>query len=586
MYPHKSQLVFNIGVTGHRNINPDEEQYLKVLSRDILKFISDTVVEIKKDLLDFYTDDIPKLRLITSLAEGFDRTAAHAALDFGYEIQCPLPFSRDDYSLDFQTRESKMEFYSLLQKTSAVYELNFGRDILDKPYLNAGTVLLEHTDILLAFWDGLPAKGPGGTGDIVELAAEKSIPVIHIKKDMEVVCEKKVFWKEAIEKEIRGILTPFEDIKNEENFPYIYFNENLERKSYAPVYNYIVKLFSPKYNEKDIYDTQSSTVSPTTITDFNQTQYFDYFFQEADSLAVLYSDYYRSAGSLRALIPLIANIALAVGFYWRWGENSNIINVIGFSLQVVLLYWMVRVIGERNEKNKWHQKFIDYRILAECLKNQSFLVPFGITLREVRISAYNKNDSISWINWQLRNVIRDLGLPNIAIDKSTLEDALSNLNNKLIVEQINYHKKNWYKIGVIAKRLEKLAVVLFTLGALATVTRVIIHYACQINPNLIWLPSPEHKVIKLPTFINMISLLLPAFGTAAFSLGGQAGFDKLVQRHNYMQEQLKNMSDEINEPKDESFLKIRNRVFKIISFMIDEVADWRMFIKSKGISKR
>jgi hypothetical protein len=586
MYPKKSRLVFNVGVTGHRDINFEESQCLMELSGDILKFISDAIEEIRKKIGDFYANEEPKLRLITCLAEGFDRITAHSALDLGYEIQCPLPFSRDEYSKDFQSSESKTEFYLLLQKAGAVYELDFGRSVIDKQYLNAGTILLEQTDILLAFWDGSPAKGPGGTGEIVEIAKEKSIPIIHINRNMEVLCENERIWKKEVNRAIRHLLIPYDSILNKNTFPYLYFNEKLENRSYAHLYDHIIKVFSPKRDKKINSEKKSPIVSHESKIKSKEKQYFEDFFKEADSLAIYYADYYRSAGVLRSLIPLLANISLAVGFYWRWGENSNIVNVIGFLFQAVFLYWMVRVVGKKNEKSKWHQKFIDYRILAECIKNQSYVTILGVTLRDIEISAYAENDSISWINWYLRNITRGIGLPNIIIDREIIEESIVNFNKELILDQMQYHKKSFDKISTVGKKLEKIGVLFFSSGALITVIRIVVHYACQINPSLIWLPNPGHKIIKLPVFINMLSLLLPAFGAVMFSLGAQAGFDKLAQRHLYMKDHLTNISAEIQRIKNESFITVRKKLFKVVTFMIDEVTDWRMFIKGKGISKR
>ena len=37
-------------------------------------------------------------------------------------------------------------------------------------YYDAGVMLVEGSDALLAVWDGLPAKGVGGTGDSCDFA--------------------------------------------------------------------------------------------------------------------------------------------------------------------------------------------------------------------------------------------------------------------------------------------------------------------------------------------------------------------------------------------------------------------------------
>ena len=41
----------------------------------------------------------------------------------------------------------------------------------------AGRLLVERSDRLIAVWDGLPARGPGGTADVVAYARALSRPV-------------------------------------------------------------------------------------------------------------------------------------------------------------------------------------------------------------------------------------------------------------------------------------------------------------------------------------------------------------------------------------------------------------------------
>ena len=47
-------------------------------------------------------------------------------------------------------------------------------------YLQAGRATVAHCDILIAVWDGLPPRGRGGTGEIVELAIQRGTAIIHL----------------------------------------------------------------------------------------------------------------------------------------------------------------------------------------------------------------------------------------------------------------------------------------------------------------------------------------------------------------------------------------------------------------------
>lgn len=592
MHPRKTRLVFSIGITGHRDISINEENCLRELCKEIFTHVSQNIKDIHQQASNIlYSKDNPCLNLITCLAEGFDSIAAEASLELGYELQCPLPYLRNEYIKDFQSAESKLRFSSLLTKASSVYEINLRGDSYEKAksYLNAGSVMLEHADILLAFWDGCPAKGLGGTGDIVELAREKGIPVICIDRDMQVDCEEEITWKAKIKELITRMLIPCEDLSNCNVFPYLYFEEELDKKSRALIYNSIIKLFSSKAHKKDGIgqeNTKDDSFSKTEIESANK-HYFDLFLEEANCNAIFYADKYRSAGMLRALIPLFANICLAIGFYWRWGgDNANIVNVIGFLSQAVLLYWFVRIVGVKNEKNKWHQKFIDYRVLAESIRYQTYLLPIGVTLREVEIPAYATNDNLSWVNWYLKCIVREIGLPNMIVDKDLVDNNICRFKQEALIEQICYHDKKAKHMTSIGNGLEKIGIIFFVAGAIITVVRVFIHFACQKYPDLACLPNKDHMIIKVPVFFNMLSLLLPAFGTVMFALGAQGGFERLGQRHLYMNEQLNRIYEGAEAFRFRTFLGSRKWVLEVVKLMINEVSDWRMFIKSKGISKR
>ena len=50
-------------------------------------------------------------------------------------------------------------------------------------YVLVGQSLVEAADVLVAIWDGEEGRGPGGTAHVVELALQRSVPVIHIDID-------------------------------------------------------------------------------------------------------------------------------------------------------------------------------------------------------------------------------------------------------------------------------------------------------------------------------------------------------------------------------------------------------------------
>jgi hypothetical protein len=119
--------------------------------------------------------------LVSPLAEGADRFAAHAGLARGWPLQVLLPFSQQRYEQDFPEAHSVAEFRLLLAQAQSVEALDGeGRLAAGEgeaaPYAALGGVLLTRIDFLLAVWTGAPKRGPGGTAEVIEnaLAAGKA----------------------------------------------------------------------------------------------------------------------------------------------------------------------------------------------------------------------------------------------------------------------------------------------------------------------------------------------------------------------------------------------------------------------------
>jgi hypothetical protein len=153
-----------VGVTGHRDLRDQDKPSLEA-----------RVVEIFTDLQKRYT--MTPLTLLTSLAEGADRLAAHAALKCGVGIMVPLPMPVEENRKDFSTEGSQQEFSELLAGATASFVLPYGPGVMpenvgdparrSQQYAAAGQYVLRHCHILLALWDGDKMEKTGGTSQIV-----------------------------------------------------------------------------------------------------------------------------------------------------------------------------------------------------------------------------------------------------------------------------------------------------------------------------------------------------------------------------------------------------------------------------------
>ncbi len=139
-----------IGISGHQGLAPDVIAYV--------------TQEIKSRLAA-----IPGVTGISSLAEGADQLFAKCVLDVGGSLEVIVPSK--DYRSTFTDQAARREYDHLLTLASRVTTLSFPAPS-EKAFLAAGKAIVDSCEVLFAVWDGQPARGSGGTADIVEYAQQ------------------------------------------------------------------------------------------------------------------------------------------------------------------------------------------------------------------------------------------------------------------------------------------------------------------------------------------------------------------------------------------------------------------------------
>ena len=185
--PPRVPLTFRVGTTGSRVLADGAVAGLRRQIRAVLG----EVALVLRDLAGAARDVgaaagpgviVPQLRVLSPLAEGADRLVAQAALSLGWALEVPMPFAQADYEADFPATVDA--FRALLARATHRLELDgsHGADEA-RSYEAVGQYVVENADLLIAVWDGHPARGRGGTGDIVRFAARAGVPVWWLPSD-------------------------------------------------------------------------------------------------------------------------------------------------------------------------------------------------------------------------------------------------------------------------------------------------------------------------------------------------------------------------------------------------------------------
>jgi hypothetical protein len=110
---------------------------------------------------------------VSSLAGGPDQLFARTVLDLGGTLEVVVPAEQYRDGLD---PDEQHGYDELVAKAEHVERLPFVEST-ELAHLAAGQAVVDRSERLVAVWDGKPARGTGGTADIVSYAHQKGVPV-------------------------------------------------------------------------------------------------------------------------------------------------------------------------------------------------------------------------------------------------------------------------------------------------------------------------------------------------------------------------------------------------------------------------
>ncbi|MET8210551.1 hypothetical protein ABZT51_31880 [Streptomyces sp. NPDC005373] len=144
-----------VGITGHRGLNEEVEAQVRALL---------------DEAVSRYT--AAELVAVSCIADGPDAWFAEAVLQHGGRLEVVVPATQ--YRTDLP--ECHHETYDrLMSRAAEVYETGM-TESTSEAHQAGSEILVGLADELLAVWDGQPARGFGGTADVVAYAKRTGVP--------------------------------------------------------------------------------------------------------------------------------------------------------------------------------------------------------------------------------------------------------------------------------------------------------------------------------------------------------------------------------------------------------------------------
>jgi len=601
--PPKVRLAIRVGVTGHRpnRLGNADDSVLRERIRQVLQTVRDVGQQIAADGQAGYASGAPIFRVVSPLAEGADKMVAEEAIAIGYELQCPLPFSYTDYEHDFATPESRQQFRGLLARATAVLELDGSRESEqseNRSYEAVGRTVLRQSDILIAVWDGTRLEGQGGTAQIVGEAVQLRIPTIWIRTEpphaacllacAEVGGHCELHFDE-FPKQLMGLLRfepekehaspegPRVDLRDD------YFLEKPRTWILGVLFGVFSKVVAGSWRWPPILlkDYQRGTreewqgawaVSPDlpSAAKHQVEAGFLLHYTWADKLANYYANLYRSSFVLNYLLAACA-VLFALRAYFDASRQEFWILA---ELATIILIIAVTTLGRRR---RWHERWIDYRLLAEKLRQMRFLFLIGRSGKTDPVPEHESQGDPrkTWVNWHFQAVVREVGML-----REKFDPLYRLAYRKLLVEhelpsQVEYHGETSRQFKLIYKRLHTLGTSLF----FGTLVVCLVHFMLDFD-----FSAPGDRQGTFHRILVQLAAIFPAFGAALHGIVSQGDFHQVARRSAAMHHWLSGIVAQVKVGQEAPSAEVLGELAeKAAEVMGAELIDWHVAFQDKPL---
>ena len=618
LYPLPPRIRLRIGVSGHRlppKLPVEAEAPVRALLDRILATIVDTAREIESgyavlarsrasDPASAATSLADTFVIISSLAEGSDRLLAEAGLAAGFGLEAVLPLARAEYARDFDTPSSRAAFERLLARSAAVFDLNGPADERPRAYEAAGFVMLANVDLLIAIWDGKEAAGVGGTAQIVGRAIADGIPVIWIDPanpsalqlslpragdlpPANVNAQPRDSFQPADQTAIARAITDTLSLPGETGTGLSlqrYLIEKERRWNFCPWYPLLVWLFAGRAPRRSDFRLPAALADTTTQwasylgilpNDRSQRPAIENILlpavSAADHLAVYYSLVYRSTYVFNYLFAAVAVALALVGIFVHDATAKSYLVLAELVIIVaILVTWL------HGHARQRHQRWLEYRRLAECLRHIRILAPLG---REGPIGRPRRDlhaeeqDWVGWYAWSLRRLIP---LPDAVVDAAYLAAVREAALSAEIAGQLDYHTHNAERTDKLDSRIHHAGQIVFGTTAAACVA-----FLC-----LVWfvgVPKEQEERELILGVFTFLTALFPTLGAALGAIHVQGDFKTVAEQSARTVKRLAAVGRVLaDEPL--SFARLADRIEKVSDILMAELLEWQTIFRTRPLS--
>lgn len=285
----------------------------------------------------------------------------------------------------------------------------------------------------------------------------------------------------------------------------------------------------------------------------------------ASGLSAKYQHRYRSSYTVVFVCGAIALISAVIGLAFGKVE---------FVLTFIELLMLCSIVGLvlTNQLQRWHERYISYRMLAELERLSPYLQKLGWGLPGSRVHNLAHSTRRHWVAWFFAATMRAMPLAQGGFTEDTLGKTRRTIIDDLIGEQLRFHYKRHVECSGADHILARWGRVLFMLTLAIVLTRVIL--------------SLNHSGHALLPLLSLLCALLPAAAGAFFGLRAYEELGVLAEQSEQMHETLTRAQARIERiaiDKPLASQALGAELFDVATIMLSDVAGWAQLFRLKAV---
>jgi hypothetical protein len=244
---------------------------------------------------------------------------------------------------------------------------------------------------------------------------------------------------------------------------------------------------------------------------------------------VHYSHWYRSAYVLAYLLSAIAVLIALLGVSAKTIDQKAYLVL----AELAVIFFIIMIV-RTGRRHHWHERWIEYRLIAESLRHARFLA----YLSEFGGIHQRGSGPQPWTIWYIRATLREIGLPNAVLDEKYQQPLLQATRKHEVADQLAWHRSNAVAMHRIDHFLHRLGNFCFVstawiLAAYALAYFVLLPAIGYLNFGWInrllsadTLGAGVHNLLyELKSALIILAAGLPTFGAASAAIRAQGDFE-------------------------------------------------------------